>query len=43
MRKKITHNRYLSFTKERIAKFWRLFSKTLKPNVFLKNICVINF
>ena len=43
MRKKITHNRYLSSIKERIAKFWRLFSQTLKPNVFLKNIRVINF
>jgi transposase len=43
MRKSITHNRYLSSIKERIAKFWRLFSQSLKPNDFLKNICVINF
>ncbi len=43
MRKRITHNRYLSSIKERIAKFWRLFSQMLKPNDRLKNICVINF
>jgi len=43
MRKSITHNRYLSSIKERIAKFWRLFSQALMPNDFLKNICVINF
>jgi transposase len=42
-RKNIAHNRYLSSIKERIAKFWRLFSQALKPNDFLKNICVINF
>ena len=27
--------------KERIAKFWRLMSKCLKPNMLLKNICVV--
>ncbi len=43
MRKSITHNRYLSSIKERIAKFWRLLSLALKPNELLKNICVINF
>ena len=43
MRKRITHNRYLSSIKERIAKFWRLLSSCLKPNEMLKNICVINF
>ena len=43
MRKSITHNRYLSSIKERIAKFWRLFSPCLIPNSLLKNICVINF
>ena len=42
MRKKITHNRYLSSIKERIAKFWQLFSHYLKPNEELKNTCVIN-
>jgi len=41
MRKKITHNRYLSSIKERIAKFWQLFSHYLKPNEVLKKICVI--
>jgi transposase len=41
MRKSITHNRYLLTLSERIAKFWRLFSATLKPNDILKNICVI--
>ena len=41
MRKHITHNRYLETIKERIAKFWRLMSQYLKPNVVLKNICVI--
>ncbi len=43
MRKSITHNRYLSSLKERIAKFWLLLSGSLKPNNTLKNICVINF
>jgi putative transposase len=43
MRKGITHNRYLSSPEERVAKFRRLMSGTLKPNVLLKNICVINF
>jgi transposase len=43
MRKRITHNRYLSSLKERIAKFWRLMSGCLKPNLTLLNICVIKF
>ena len=43
MRKRITHNRYLASIKERIAKFWQLFSACLKPNKLLKNICVINY
>lgn len=43
MRKSITHNRYLTSLKKRIAKFWRLLSHTLKPNDFLKNICVIKY
>lgn len=43
MRKSITHNRYISSLKERIAKFWRLMSDCLKPNWTLLNICVINF
>lgn len=43
MRKSITHNRYLSSIKERIAKFWRLMSGCLLPNLILKNICVINY
>jgi transposase len=43
MRKRITHNRYLSSIKERIARFWRLFAKCLMPNYKLKNICVINY
>jgi transposase len=43
MRKSITHNRYLSSLKERIAKFWLLLSGCMKPNNTLKNICVINF
>jgi transposase len=43
MRKCITHNRYLTSLKERIAKFWRLISGCLIPNSLLKNICVINY
>jgi transposase len=43
MRKSITHNRYLSSIKERIAKFWRLMSPCLIPNSILKNLCVINY
>ena len=43
MRKNITHNRYLNSLKERIAKFWRLFSPCLKPNKTISNLCVINF
>ena len=43
MRKSITHNRYIASLKERIAKFWRLFSQCLIPNDLLKNICVINY
>ena len=43
MRKSITHNRYISSLKERIAKFWRLLSPCLKQNELLKNICVINY
>jgi transposase len=43
MRKRITHNRYLSTLRERIARFWRLFSDGLTPNQNLKNICVINY
>ena len=43
MRKRITHNRYLSSIKERITKFWQLFSACLIPNKLMKNICVINY
>ena len=43
MRKSITHNRYLSSIKERIAKFWQLMSPTLKPNETLKKLCAINY
>ena len=43
MRKNITHNRFLSSIKERIAKFWQLLSACLVPNRLLKNICVINY
>jgi transposase len=43
MRKNITHNRYLSTLRARIAKFWRLLSACLTPNIILKNLCVINF
>ena len=43
MRKRITHNRYLSSIKERIAKFWRLLSGCLIPNNLLKNVCVTNY
>jgi len=39
MRKNITHNRYLSSLKERIA----LMSQALKPNELLRNICVIKY
>ena len=41
MRKKITHNRYLETIKERMGKFWKLFSQCLKPNELIKKICVI--
>lgn len=43
MRKKITHNRYLSSLKERLIKFWQLFSACLKPNSILAKLCVITF
>jgi len=43
MRKSITHNRYLSSLKERIAKFWQLFSSADRPNDLIKNICVTKF
>lgn len=43
MRKSITHNRFLSSLKERMAKFWRLFSAADKPNDFIENIRVIKF
>jgi transposase len=43
MRKRITHNRYLSSIKERIAKFWQLLSQCVFPNNLLKNICVIKY
>jgi transposase len=34
MRKHITHNRYLSSIKERIAKFWQLLSGCLQPKYY---------
>jgi transposase len=43
MRKCITHNRYLASLKERIAKFWQLFSGCLTPNQLLLKLCVIKF
>jgi transposase len=43
MRKRITHNRYLSSLRERIAKFRQLFFICMAPNQKLKNICVINY
>ena len=43
MRKSITHNRHLVSLKERIAKFWCLFSPCLMPNELLKRLCVINY
>jgi len=43
MRKRIIHNRFLESIKERIAKFWKLFSPALKPNPKFKRICVVNF
>jgi transposase len=43
MRKHITHNRYLDSLRQRINKFWMLFSPCLRPNQLLKNICVINY
>jgi hypothetical protein len=39
----ITHNRYLSSLKECIAKFWRLLSACLLPNLLLHNLCVIKY
>jgi hypothetical protein len=38
MRKHITHNRYLSNLKERIARFWKLMPAKLKPDDVLKKI-----
>ena len=35
IRKRITHNRYLSSLKQRIAKFWQRFSCCLSPNNLL--------
>lgn len=43
MRKHITHNRYLSSLKERIAKFWRLLSFATKPNPKIIEVCVTHF
>jgi transposase len=42
MRKKITHNRYVSSLNERLIKFWMLFSQFQKPNEEIKRICNIN-
>jgi hypothetical protein len=38
MRKCITHNRYLAALKERIAKFWQLFSGCLTPQSIIAQI-----
>lgn len=43
MRKKITHNRYLSSLAERKAKFWTMFSHFLIPNEKLLKVCNVNF
>lgn len=43
MRKKITHNRYITTLDERIKQFWKMFSHFQKPNQELLTICEINF
>lgn len=43
MRKKITHNRYITTLDERIKQFWKMFSHFQKPNQELLTVCEINF
>jgi transposase len=43
MRKKITHNRFLTSLKERKIKFWQMFSHFTKPNQTILQVCVIKF
>ena len=42
MRKKITHNRFVQTLYDRKKAFWKMFPHFQKPNIVLKNICVIN-
>ena len=43
MRKKITHNRYISTLDERKITFRKIFSRFNKPNQELKSVCEINY
>ena len=43
MRKKITHNRYVTSLEERIKVFWKMFSHFQKPNTELLMVCEINY
>jgi len=43
MRKKITHNRAIEALKERIKKFWQMFSFFIKPNFEITKICNVTF
>jgi transposase len=43
MRKKITHNRFISSMQDRKKAFWQLFSHFQKPNKKLTTICEISY
>lgn len=43
MRKKITHNRYTEKLQTRVKYFWQLFSTFKNPNLFIAQLCNINF
>jgi len=43
MRKRISHNRACESLKERLVKFWKLFSYFQKPNEEILKLCNINF
>lgn len=43
MRKRITHNRFISTLEDRKVKFWKMFSHFQKPNDKIKDLCVINY
>lgn len=43
MRKKITHNRSLESLKERVKRFWKLFSIFNNKNEFIVKLCNVSF